>query len=112
MLTPLERELLTSVEELTSTCERSISALRQSEKSLKECETLLLETSKIMSIDLVHCVLALARSQQDLLTCWNASLSEPERQSSLNEALMNNWDTLSERLNALNAFAHRLNSEM
>ena len=108
MLTPLEKELLSYVEELTNTCEQSVTAVKQSEKSLKECESLLLETSKNMSMDLVHCVLALARSQQDLLTCWNASLSAQDRQTHLNQALLDNWEVLNERLKQLNQFANHL----
>ena len=108
MLTPLEKELLSYVEELTATCEQSVKALKQSEKSLKECESLLLKTSKLMSLDLVDCVLALARSQQDLLTCWNASLSAQDRQTHINQALLDNWEMLNVRLNELNKFAKSL----
>ena len=61
-----------------------------------------------MSHDLVHCVLALARSQQDLLTCWNASLSAQDRQVHLNQVLLDNWEMLNERLNELNMFACKL----
>ena len=107
MLTPLERELLGYVEELTATCERSVTALKQSEKSLKECESLLISTSKTMSRDLVYCVLALARSQKDLLICWNASLSEQDRQMHINQALLDNWETLKNRLNELNQYANQ-----
>lgn len=72
MLTPLERELLTYVEELTGACEASVEQLKASEAALMSLEDRLTKQSKLMSRDLIYTVIALADSQEALATLWPA----------------------------------------
>jgi DNA repair ATPase RecN len=70
MLTPLERELLTYVEELTNACEASEEQLKASETALMSLEDRLMKQSKLMSRDLIYTVIALAESQEALMVSW------------------------------------------
>ncbi|WP_299552871.1 hypothetical protein [uncultured Tateyamaria sp.] len=72
MLTPLEKELLTYVEELTNACETSMKQLKASEVALMSLESRLKEQSKLMSRDLIYTVIALADSQEALTVSLKA----------------------------------------
>ncbi|OAN82389.1 hypothetical protein A8B78_08005 [Jannaschia sp. EhC01] len=110
MLTPLEKELLACVEELTTTCEQSVAALERSEAELKRCEALLRKTSANFSSDLTSCVLASAKLQQELLNCWMKSLSDHGHQARWTEALVQSGSTLRHRIADLEASASQITS--
>jgi hypothetical protein len=72
MLTPLEQELLTYVEELTRACEASTQQLKASESALIVLERKLTEQTRLVSRDMIYCVSVLADSQEALMSSWQA----------------------------------------
>lgn len=108
MLTPLERELLTCVEELTRTCETSVASLKESERALKQSEMQVRELKAIFAQDLMPCIAESAKLQTELLRFWAISSSDHKQLRRLQEAMNRQSDALTRRVQALEATANRI----
>lgn len=108
MLTPLERELLTCVEELTRTCEKSVDSLKESERALKHSEMQVRELKAIFVQDLMPCVVESARLQAELLRFWAISSSDHKQLQRLQQNMSRQSDELTRRVRALEAAATRI----
>lgn len=102
MLTPLEKELLTYVEELTTACEASTKQLKASEAALMSLEGRLMQQSKLMSRDLIYTVIALADSQMALMASWHTLSDGGDLDLSKNLNWEENLSKLQEATNRLN----------
>lgn len=108
MLTPLERELLASVEELTRTCEQSVNILQNSEEALKYSQQRVNELSMILANDLLPSVLALAKLQNELLQFWSTSSPGQPQTHRLQSSLQQQSDELNFKIRVLENSMNRI----
>lgn len=108
MLTPLERELLTSVEELTRTCEQSVVTLQKSEAELSFSQQRVSGLSTMLANDLLPCVLALAKLQLDLTQIWSAPSRSQGQTQRLQSNLQQQSDELKYKIQALENSMNRI----